>query len=929
MNISRRISGILCGITAFSCLIASAQAQSFSTPSPEIVSAWKLNAEDLVVVFRYDGTFFLVDGEPAHPGLEHGTFEWDKETGAFSVNIITDTNDDAGFSHPGAAATITISGGTLNYTVAGEGTFPFTRVVNTASAIVGSWIIPGAKISVTFLADGTYYLSEEANDPPHAVTGIEKGTYSWNSTTKQLSSTPVIDTNGSADVNGIWNVTGNTLTYNDGEDVTEMFRVVTNTTPIRLPDFGTIRYANYRQTSTADPVPRTVDDLAPYSADAFVDSNLGASAPTVKIGSGSEISIVSDGDRGGFDSEEEFATLAALNSFLPASTAIQFKDGSATANLITGSTLTFPSVPKIFVRDSDSWSGGVYQFGENAVLQWTLPAGFVASQYVAVLEIYDPVSDTDIVDAELQGEVTHFDLTGKILPGRQYQVELEFFRIDASTTAGSGVFSGKQGHILSASSTIFNVQSSSPAPTVEFVILEKFSIHRQTAANTVILDPSPVTPTNGGPFGFSLNVQGQNMLSLPAPAVTPPPGTPSTIPDPFYNTLFFDAEDELAWRYGPGANDWGDLTQAAIDARFPNGTYTFQIDGISVPLSLTGDGYPNIPQLTLTGGSWINGKYAVNGTSPVTVTTNTFTGYGSNVDGLVELYAGGKEVMNFFNTSPSANSAFLNLLANEIASNDITEVEANFAAIVNKSAALPSAFSAAIYSRSVNLEIHTLPEIVSQSNSQIVQPNSSVNLEITASGSPLVKGGSMLYQWTKNGVILPDATTPTLGFLASSADIAGTYTCTVSNAVGSDTTQPIILEYADAYQAYVAGFSLNSVTAGAPDGDFDNDGIDNLLEFILGGSPTATNANILKNATTTPAPGGRNLVFFYDRKTVANGITQVIETSPTLTGSWTPAVHGVNGVVIATSTLDADTQRVTATIPSTETKLFVRLKAVR
>lgn len=927
MNISRRLSGILCGIFTL-CFAPVAKAQYFGTPSPEIVSAWKLNAEDLVVVFRYDGTFFLVDGEPAHPGLEHGTFQWDKETGAFSVNIITDTNDDAGFSHPGAATTITISGGTLNYTVAGEGTFPFTRVVNTASAIVGSWIIPGAKISVTFLADGTYYLSEEANDPPHAVTGIEKGSYSWNSTTKQLSSTPVIDTNGSADVNGIWNVTGNSLTYNDGEDITEMFRVVTNTTPIRLPDFGTIRFGNYRQSSNSDPVPRTVGDLSPYSADAFVHSGVGASAPTVKVGSSDPISIDSDGD-GGFEIEEEFATLTALNSFLPASTAIQFKDGSATANITSASALTFPSVPKIILRNGDSWNGGVYQLGENQVLQWSMPAGFIASQYITVLEVYDPVTNTNFVDAVFQGEVTHFDLTGKLPPGGQYEVELEFYRIDASTTAGSGVFAGKQGHILSASSTIFNIQSDSPAPTVEFVILEKFSIHRQTAANTVILDPSPVTPTNGGPFGFALSVQGQNMFSLPAPNVTPPPGTPSSITDPFHNTLFFDADDELAWRYGPDANDWGDLTQAAIDARFPNGTYTFLVDGTSVPLSLTGNSYPNIPQLTLTGGSWINGKYAVDGTNTVTVTTNTFTGYGSNVDGLVELYAGGKEVMNFFNTSPSANSAFVNLLANEIPSNDITEVEANFAAIVNKSAALPSAFSAAVYSRSVNLEIHTLPKIVSQSNSQIVQPSASVNLEITASGSPLVKGGGMLYQWRKNGVILPDATTPTLGLFAGSADIAGTYTCMVSNAVGSETTRPIILEYADAYQAYVAGFSLNSATSGAPDGDFDNDGIDNLLEFILGGSPTANNANILKIATTTPAPGGRNLVFSYDRKTVANGITQVIETSPSLSGIWTPSVHGVNGVVIATATLDPDTQRVTATIPSTETRLFVRLKATR
>lgn len=138
---------------------------------------------------------------------------------------------------------------------------------------------------------------------------------------------------------------------------------------------------------------------------------------------------------------------------------------------------------------------------------------------------------------------------------------------------------------------------------------------------------------------------------------------------------------------------------------------------------------------------------------------------------------------------------------------------------------------------------------------------------------------------------------------------------------------------ADPYAAWQTGAftpeQLADPAVSGDDVDFDNDGIDNLLEFILGGSPTSPNPNLLKNATTTPAADGRNLVFFYDRKTAANGITQVIETSPTLTGTWTPAVHGLAGVVITRAPLDGQTERVTATIPSTEPKLFVRLKASR
>jgi len=136
------------------------------------------------------------------------------------------------------------------------------------------------------------------------------------------------------------------------------------------------------------------------------------------------------------------------------------------------------------------------------------------------------------------------------------------------------------------------------------------------------------------------------------------------------------------------------------------------------------------------------------------------------------------------------------------------------------------------------------------------------------------------------------------------------------------------------YTTWKSGF-FNSTQLADPaisgdDVDFDNDGIDNLLEFVLGGSPVAGNPGILKTAATTPAPTGHNLVFLYDRKNVASGISVVIETSPTLTnGTWTPAVHGVNNVTVVTTTLDANTERVTATVPSTETKLFVRLRANR
>ena len=120
------------------CLVSAATAQTFSAPPSEIVSAWKHDTENLVIVFKHDGSFYLVDGSNGNPGLERGNFTWNKDTLSFSADAIVDTNGEGGLSHPAGATSITVSGNTLTYTATEEGVFNFTRVINTASAIVGS-----------------------------------------------------------------------------------------------------------------------------------------------------------------------------------------------------------------------------------------------------------------------------------------------------------------------------------------------------------------------------------------------------------------------------------------------------------------------------------------------------------------------------------------------------------------------------------------------------------------------------------------------------------------------------------------------------------------------------------------------------------------------------------------------------------------------
>jgi len=84
---------------------------------------------------------------------------------------------------------------------------------------------------------------------------------------------------------------------------------------------------------------------------------------------------------------------------------------------------------------------------------------------------------------------------------------------------------------------------------------------------------------------------------------------------------------------------WPSSTQADLDAKFPNGSYSMLLEGTtSLPITLTGDLYPNIPIVTITGGAWSGGKYVFDATRPVTISTNVFTGYGANPNDNVFAY---------------------------------------------------------------------------------------------------------------------------------------------------------------------------------------------------------------------------------------------------------------------------------------------------
>jgi hypothetical protein len=167
------------------------------------------------------------------------------------------------------------------------------------------------------------------------------------------------------------------------------------------------------------------------------------------------------------------------------------------------------------------------------------------------------------------------------------------------------------------------------AAQVESVVVSKVHGYVQTGPSAVALE----NVSNN--FGFSADVNGTNIAGIPPPILTGPINTGGLGAIHNNGRLVYSAGDQ-GWRWGtPNANDFGTASLAQLNNFFGSGTYNINVNGVNVALQLTGDQYPNAPVLTLTGGSWVNGKYVIDASQPLTVTTNAFTGYGAHEDDLI------------------------------------------------------------------------------------------------------------------------------------------------------------------------------------------------------------------------------------------------------------------------------------------------------
>ena len=166
---------------------------------------------------------------------------------------------------------------------------------------------------------------------------------------------------------------------------------------------------------------------------------------------------------------------------------------------------------------------------------------------------------------------------------------------------------------------------------------------------------------------------------------------------------------------------------------------------------------------------------------------------------------------------------------------------------------------------------HGPPSLFAQPESRSAVAGVSVQFSVGAVGSP-----AAAYQWFKDGVPLPKATTDKLQLTAVAPDDAGSYTCRISDPNGTVLSAPASLDVSDQYTAWA---TRQNLVGGAFDDD-DADGLANLMEYGMGSNPLAP--------TVLPAARIENgfLELTYRRNKNTPDLSMEVQASGSLTNGW-------------------------------------------
>ena len=232
--------------TAFASTLTASIPPSPITPpasAAAMIGSWirpaNVDGNAVIMTILDEATYTLIEEDPSGTStdFEYGNFDYDSVTGTFTPYLLVDTNPSSGPSGAGGSLNVTISGDTM--TIVGGPTFT-KLAADPTKPIVGSWTVqePNPTV-VTFLADGTYYISQNAEVATGVTAGLERGTYSYSGTT--LTATGIVRTlsGGGLAAPGMtttinFTISGDNATFSDLDYSVSLKRVVAPATPAPL-----------------------------------------------------------------------------------------------------------------------------------------------------------------------------------------------------------------------------------------------------------------------------------------------------------------------------------------------------------------------------------------------------------------------------------------------------------------------------------------------------------------------------------------------------------------------------------------------------------------------------------------------------------------------------------------------------------------------
>ena len=283
---------------------------------------------------------------------------------------------------------------------------------------------------------------------------------------------------------------------------------------------------------------------------------------------------------------------------------------------------------------------------------------------------------------------------------------------------GLAVDPNGSGNLYVADNANSTIRAGTPPASVSQVLVFKGTEFVQITAGSPVVDPKAPGPNYGGPYSFRVNVQGIGLGGITAPVITLAAG--STYPTDNSvrhngGVLAFSTGDQ-SWNYGVDAGNFGTTNLGYRDTAFAVGTYHMVIAdfGASFDLNFPTPGtYPvNTPSVTLTGGSWVAGKYVIDVTHDLTVTTNSFTNFNQNADGAMELQMNnGPDVFAFYSDNHAApNSQTFTIPGGTLSAGQDYRCRASFYALMDKPTvgALPGSLNASVYSDETQFVVSTI-----------------------------------------------------------------------------------------------------------------------------------------------------------------------------------------------------------------------------